>query len=353
MRRNTWRIAASVMLALWVCLIVKPSVVRADDAVADAIAWLHTQQLPDGSFGLYTSDGSYASSASATADVVYVLALTGENPAGPDWSRGGQSALDALARLAPGYVGLDAGQAGKVARAVAVAGGDPRTFGGLDLVQIIRDAYDPQTGRYHSALLYRHSLAVEGLLRAGEAVPEAAFRAVWQAQLPDGGWFWSFDGTESDVDSTGRMLQLLAGQAGLPGGDAFARAARRLSREQASTGGWAAGSSGNSPNANSTALAVMGLSAAGCDLQATALRRAGRSAIETLLSFQEPGGAFVYMLEPGKEESRLMATVDAVAALLSAGRAQLRPASAGLAACQSDGRKLGQPPLRFRGLQRE
>ena len=43
----------------------------ADDPVQRAIAWLHTQQLADGSFG----------GASITADVVYVLALAGENPA--------------------------------------------------------------------------------------------------------------------------------------------------------------------------------------------------------------------------------------------------------------------------------
>ena len=47
-----------------------------DDPVQRAIAWLHTQQLADGSFG----------GASVTADVVYVLALAGENPAGLAWT---------------------------------------------------------------------------------------------------------------------------------------------------------------------------------------------------------------------------------------------------------------------------
>ncbi|MEJ5199758.1 MAG: hypothetical protein WHX53_12615, partial [Anaerolineae bacterium] len=88
-----------------------------DDPVARAVAWLHTQQRPDGAFGQPTA------SASLTADVVYVLALVGEDPAGPAWTpAGGRSALAALAALATDYAASDAGQAGKVARAVALAG---------------------------------------------------------------------------------------------------------------------------------------------------------------------------------------------------------------------------------------
>ena len=33
--------------------------------------------------------------------------------------------------------------------------------------------------------------AAEGLMRAGVTVPPAAFDALWQARLPDGGWFWA------------------------------------------------------------------------------------------------------------------------------------------------------------------
>lgn len=353
MIRGIWRIAAGIVLALWLSVAGELPAARADDPAERAVIWLHTQQLPDGSFGLRASDGSYAPSASATADVVYVLALAGEDPAGAGWTRGGNSALNALARLAPGYVGQDAGQAGKVARAATVAGGDPRSFGGLNLVQIIQDAYDPRTGRYHPALLYRHSLAVEGLLRAGETVPKAALTVLWQAQLPDGGWFWSFEGAQSDIDSTGRVLYLLAGQAGVQNQDAIARAARYLSLEQASTGGWGVGYLVGPPNTNSTALAVTGLRTAGCDLQSNVFRKAGRSPLETLLGFQEPSGAFVYTKEPGKEENRLMATVDAVNALLSASRIQVRSGETGLVACQPSGGKFGQRPLPYRGLRRE
>jgi hypothetical protein len=119
-------------------------------AVCRALDWLHTRQLPDGGFGQQSSaaagkssTSTYRSSAGVTADVVYVLALLGEDPTGPRWTVNGHSAIDALARLAPGYVNTDAGQAGKVASAVALAGRNPRAFAGIDLIKIIQDSYDP------------------------------------------------------------------------------------------------------------------------------------------------------------------------------------------------------------------
>jgi hypothetical protein len=289
------------------------------DAIQRAIAWLHAQQAADGSFGFRRPDGSAIPSASITADAVYVLALLGENPAGPAWSPAGRSALDALATLAPTYVYNDAGQAGKVARAVARAGGDPRAFGGLDLVGVIQAAYDGATGRYHPALLYRHTLAVEGLLAAGIRPPQAALDALLQAQLPDGGWFWSFDGDESDVDSTGRVLQLLAGLLGWQCAPGYSRAANYLAAAQTEAGGWGVyppePPNPNPANANSTALAVAGLAAAGYDPAAPRFQKNGRGALDSLLAFQEPSGAFVYIRQPGLEENRLMATIDALNAL--------------------------------------
>ncbi len=313
--RKLLLLGLSVMM--WLCGGLAPAVRADGDPVQRAIAWLHTQQLPDGSFGLRMPDGSSIPSASVTADVVYVLALAGENPAGAAWTppASQQSALDALAVLAPTYVYDDAGQAGKVLRAVALANGNPRSFGGLDLVSIIQAAYDPATGRYHPALLYRHTLAVEGLLRAGQPVPPAAFETLLQAQLPGGGWFWSFDGTDADVDSTGRVLQLLAGLAGGRDATSYRRAGRFLFARQVS-GGWGVGYLPGPPNANSTALAVAGLRAAGYDPQSFCFRRAGRGAGDALAAYQEPSGAFVYIQEAGREESRLMATVDALNALM-------------------------------------
>ena len=292
-----------------------------------AVRWLHTQQFPDGSFGLLLPNGTAVPSASVTADAVYVLALLGENPAGPAWTRGGHSALDALASLTATFVYSDtghAGEAGKVARAVALAGGNPRDFGGFDLVSIIQAAYDPATGRYYPKLLYRHTIAMEGLLRSGQPVPPAAVTALLHAQLADGGWSWSFELLQSDVDTTGQVMQVLAGQAGQSASGAFGPAAAYLASVQAAEGGWGIAFPLEpnpppphlpSPNANSTALAVGGLVAAGQDPQAPPFEKNGRGAMDNLLAFQEASGAFRYKLEPTKEEYRLIATLDALSTL--------------------------------------
>jgi hypothetical protein len=301
-------------------------------AVCRALDWLHTQQLPDGGFGQRgpapsagkSSNGGYRSSAGATADVVYALALLGEDPAGPSWTMNGHSAMDALARLTPGYVNTDAGQAGKVASAVALAGKNPRAFAGIDLVKIIQDSYDPKTGRYHPMYEFRHTLAVEGLLRSGVRVPPAALDVLLKAQLPDGGWFWSFEGKKSDIDTTGRVLQVLAGVAKRQNPAAYGRAADLLARSQLAEGGWNVGYQEGPANANSTALAVGGLWASGLDPQATRFAKKGRDAVDVLLAFQEKSGAFAYIRQPGQEEVRLLATTDALGALAPRVAGQLK-----------------------------
>jgi hypothetical protein len=302
-------------------------VAQADDPVQRAIAWLHTQQLADGSFG----------SASVTADVVYVLALAREHPDGPAWTKGGKSALDALAALTPDYIASgDAGQAGKVARAVAAAGRDPRDFAGADVIGVIQQAYNPATGRYHPSLLFRHTIAVEGLLRASKPVPNAAINALLAAQLPNGGWFWAFidpgqidpSKDQSDVDATGRVLQLLAGQLKLQClATTYGRATAYLAGGQLTSGGWGVRVGQAPENANSTGLVIAGLRAAGRDPDAAPFLTSASTATATLLSYQESSGAFVYIKGAGKEESRLMATADALVALLQ----PLAPA----AACRS------------------
>jgi len=307
---GTFRHASIAFVFLGLLLVGGAPASRAADPVAAAVAWLHTQQLSDGGFGA----GSQ-SSAGLTADVVYVLALAGEDPAGPAWTVNGRSALAALAALASPYAARDAGQAGKVARAVALTGGDPHNFGGLDLVGVIQAAYDPATGRYHPNLLFRHTLAMEGLYRAGVPAPQKAIEALLNAQLPDGGWFWAFAGVEGDVDSTGRVLQVLAGYAGVRCAAAFDRAAGFLAAGQLADGGWGVRAGEAPANANSTALVVAGLRASGTDPAAARFQKVGRGAVETLLSFQESSGAFVYIQQPGKEEYRIVATVDALNAL--------------------------------------
>lgn len=293
----------------------------AEAAACRAILWLDRQQKADGGFGFTTQ-----TSPAVTADLVYALALLGEDVTGPRWTTpAGKNPLDALAAVAtvpsepgrPSWVDADPGQAGKVTRAVALAGADPRAFGGTDLVARIEAFYDPATGLYHPNFLFRHALAIEGLLRSGATPPQAAYDALLAGQHADGGWFWALAGaSQSDVDTTGRVLQIISGVAQVEAPDAYARAARWLAEVQLPDGGWNTASTPGPANSNSTALAVGGLLAAGYDPRVAPYLKGGASALDTLLSFQEPSGAFVYIRASGQEEVRLMATADALTALI-------------------------------------
>lgn len=277
-----------------------------------ALAWLHTQQEEDGRFGRSFT----VQDAAATAEAVLSIALAGENPGGEPWSRGGRSAQAALADLAPGYVGTDAGKAGKIALAVAAAKDDPRSFGGVDYVAIILDAHDPATGLYHPGILFRHLLAVQGLVAAGMPVPPAAIDAILRAQSNDGGWGWIVPVTRTlsaDVDTTGRALTSLV-KAGVPvTSTAILSATAYLASQQRADGGWAGQGSAGKTNSNSTALAWQGLLAAGQDPQNTPWQRGSADPLTVLLSLQGPDGAFVYSAT--QTESRLLATLDALQAL--------------------------------------
>ena len=134
-------------------------------------------------------------------------------------------------------------------------------------------------------------------------------------QLDDGGWFWALGGTQSDVDTTGRVLQIISGVAQVPAPDAYARAAGWLAEIQLPEGDWNTGATPGPANSNSTALAVGGLLAAGYDPQAAPYLKGSVSALDALLAFQEPSGAFIYINLPGQEEVRVMATADALTAL--------------------------------------
>jgi hypothetical protein len=281
-------------------------------AVVRALAWLHTQQQSDGRFGTSFT----VQDAAVTADAVLAIALAGDDPDSAAWSRAGHSALDALETLASGYVGSDAGRAGKVARAIAAAGGCPRDFGGTDYIAIIQAAYDADSGLYHPSILFRHALAVQALAVAQEPIPEKAITAIVETQGRDGGWTWYVPVTRtanSDVDSTAHMLKTLLA-AGVPAtSTVISEAVAFLAAHQREDGGWGLNGQADKTNANSTALAIQGLVAAGVNPEGPEWNRGEESPLSALLHLQEPSGAFAYTVEA--PENRLLATLDALAAL--------------------------------------
>ena len=294
-------------------------------AAERAIAWLHTQQCRNnpGCNETLTGPGSFGP-ASTSSDAIVAIAAVGQDPDGAAWTAGGQSALDALEALTPSYVdraGNRAAEAAKTARAAMAAGRDPRDFGGLDLIARIQSYYNPETGRYYDTWLYRHDLAVLALHAAGAPAPARARQTLVDEQHPNGGWGWAFAATVADVDSTGLTMLTLA-ETGYPLESAeYGKALTFLAGMQLADGSLPDRNNATVGNANSAALAIRGILAADKDpreLPFVQITPTGAlvTLLDALLAFQEDSGAFIFTR--AIPESRLLATLDTVPALVTA-----------------------------------
>ena len=280
-------------------------------AVDNAIGWIHTQQADDGGVG----------GLGMSCDVAKVVALAGENPDGPEWTPTTTSLLDQCEADVPTYLARrDAGRIAKVLRAAVAAGVDPRSFGGLDLIAELEAKYDADTGLYHPSNFFRHNLAVLALSEAGRTIPDGVIPAMLEQQRPDGSWGWPVDPTPGDgnpatgdTDTTGLTLQALRAAGLAQGNAATAKAVKHLIEIQNTDAGWGANSA-DASNSNSTSLAIAGLLFADANPEAAPFVQDGQTAVQALLDYQEASGAFIY--KPDAEESRMLATLDAIPTLL-------------------------------------
>lgn len=246
------------------------------DATLRGVEFIRTTQQPDGGFGGFGPGQSL--------DAILAIRSAGLDPNTFDAS--GNTPLDFVVDRAADLAANPAlaGKAALAARALAL---DPRDVGGVDFVAAIIAGYDPASGLYAEDA-FSHSLAMIGLAcGAGMPVPSGAVVALRDAQLGDGGWGF---GGSSDADTTGLALQALAA-AGIPPTDpAIVRAVEFLRAVQGNDGGW--GFDPDDSNANSTALALQGLIAAGEDIHSLAYARSGVTPVAFLLAIQQPDGAF-------------------------------------------------------------
>ncbi len=175
-----------------------------------------------------------------------------------------------------------AGPLAKTLLAVVVAGGNPRAFGGHDLVAELR-ALETTKGRFSDQSTYGdysntigQSLALIGLARAGQGVNVGSVELLLSRQCADGGFSGSLaaaDGCVSDSDATAFAVQALLalGDATLCNGDLGGSAGRaaagvtagldRLEDIQGATGGFT--SADGAVNANTTGVAAQALTAGG------------------------------------------------------------------------------------------
>ena len=264
-------------------------------AVARAMTWLHSKQRVGGDRdGAICSDqNNEICSIGGSCDIVRVAALAGEDPDGPTWTPGSVSLLGRCKLDLPDYLARkDAGRIAKVLRAAVAAGEDPRHFGGYDLIALLEAQYDAETGFYHPYNLFRNALALIALDEAGRPIPQKAIAAIAGEQNPDGCWGWPIGGDVTDTDTTGMVIDALAGagQADIP---AVRQCISRLREIQNDDGGWELSGiyDDKVSNVDSTALVTQGLVAAGWDPEGPAFTK-NRTAVAALLAFQADDGSF-------------------------------------------------------------
>ena len=279
-----------------------------DDAASQALAWLATKQNADGGF----SDGfSPNSKLSATSDAILAITAAGQDVSA--WKQGNVSPLDYLQRHASQTT--NSGEIGKVILAVVATGGDPRNFGGVDLITRLNGLH--KSGGY-GGTLYEDTLAVLALANAGQSVPEDVIARLLKAQTTDGAWAFTGDTAAGagDTNTTALVVQALiaAGHR-----DAVGRALDYFRRTQNADAGWpyqVPSAYGTETDANSTANVLQALIAAGESLSNWS--KAGQSdPLGALIRLQDAKtGAFNFQASaPG---ANLLATMQAVPALKGA-----------------------------------
>ncbi len=177
-------VAVAVAIATALSLGVSPATARRVSAGERAVAasrYIIINQNEDGTWPQSLSP------LGTTADGVVALVATRR---GPEEIRRSLDYLESHVAEAT-TVGLKA----KLIMAAVAGGRDPKNFGGVDLVQQIKESRQPN-GQYgaHTAAgndseVYDHALAIIGLTAGGvELVPSSVFNWLLNAQCDDGGW---------------------------------------------------------------------------------------------------------------------------------------------------------------------
>lgn len=242
-----------------------------DDAIAKAVAYLRTQQLENGAINSFT----FGADPGGTIRAILMLHAAGY-PADTLVSSTGKTLLDYLETEAVSYIYQDdtpatanlfPGRAGQLLAAVAAAGGDPTSFAGVDLIGELNAAYAAAgDGTYSTAAQagfssgaasdVNQSLAILGLISAGQPIPDAATNWLRANQNASGSW-------SNSIDVTGYAIVALIGSGNVAPTDPAIQKALDFyrSNQTAATALW--GDTGGGEPANATGWSITALSTAG------------------------------------------------------------------------------------------
>ena len=280
-----------------VVLAPSPADARVPEPAREARAWLEDRQNRDGGFG--SSPGS-SSSVTMTARAAIGFAAAGKNPF--DVNRFGTSPIGYL--VANQRSINDVGELALTILALNAARVDPRTFAGRNLVsELDRKRRNDRTfgGKVNVAAYVALAFRSSGSSGAASSVTDWLKSVQGKGKQ---GWGISA-GAPSDPDSTGTVLQLLT-----PGNRAD-RALAWLDGVQRPSGGFAGSSSIPTVNSQSTGMVLQGL--AGLGYAPGKLTRDGRDGLDFLEARQRSNGAIDY--SPSSDQTAVWVTADALVAL--------------------------------------
>ena len=309
-------VARLVLAGVLLTLLVSPALAIAD--LPAALDYLKSQQNADGGFG---NGFSPESGLGSTADVLLAIVALGGDVA--SFAQASNTPLTYLAANAPSAV--SAGDLSKLILVLVPAGENPRTFGGVDSVSKL-EALARADGRIGGAAdtFVSTLVAVVALKSVQRPIPAASLDLIRQAQQESGGWAW--DGTAAtaaDTNTTAYALQALVAGGEPVDGPAATKALAYCDAIQNEDGGWPyqnPSDFGTATDANSTAVTVQAILAAGQDPAGARWTSAGgMTPYDALDGLQNASGAWAWKADvPG---DNLLATVQAAPA--RAGKALL------------------------------
>jgi prenyltransferase beta subunit len=302
------QIALVTLVVAAVLAAAAPALAAADTAAA--FDYLRMQQNADGGFG---SGFSPDSSLSSTADAMLAIVAAGGDLA--TFDKGGNTPLTYLAAQAPSAA--TGGDLAKLILAATAAGENPRQFGGVDSVAKL-EALTGANGRIGAPTdtFFTHCLAVRALKSAKRPIPAAAVGLIKITQQDGGGWAWDgSSATAADTNTTAVAVQALAAAGDIP--TPIAQAMSYYHGIQNDDGGWpyqSPSSFGTATDANSTAVTIQAILAAGQDpAGADWTTTTGQTPVAALEGLQNPTGAFAW--QATVRDDNLLATVQALPAL--------------------------------------
>ncbi len=184
---------------------------------------------------------------------------------------------------------------GELARHILVLsalGKDVSNYNGVDYVaRLLETMSDGQFGdaAYVNDDIYAGLALLAAGVSADDANVQAAVTAAKDSINADGGVSYAVAQSDSDIDTTAALVQLLVATGN--NGSAYKGAVHYLVDQQNLDGGWGYDDHGVS-NASSTSLALHALNAAGRNINN--VRSNHRSGYNFLASVQKPNGRFVY-----------------------------------------------------------